>query len=86
MSDSNITLPPADEMLARLRSVIDERYLVEDFYPQLLKYAGSVKTVEGLELMITLAIFDYTEDLPETVAAGLLAAMPLWIQTMSEAL
>jgi hypothetical protein len=84
MTEKMITLPAADEMLARLRTVIDEPHTVANFYPKITRYAGQSKTVSGIEMMITLAIYDYAENLPPAVATGLHVALPRFVRALSE--
>jgi hypothetical protein len=82
MADKMITLPAADEMLARLRSVIDEPHAAANFYPKITKYAGQNKTVSGIEMMVALAIYDYAEGYPPAVATGLHVALPRFVRAL----
>ncbi len=48
-------------MLALLTSVLDIRYIVEKFYPSLLKSAGTELVASGVALVIILALSDFEE-------------------------
>jgi len=67
MNDEMITLPAADEMLTRLRSVIDEPHMAANLYPKITKYAGTRKTPEGI---------------PPAVARGLMVALPRFVRVL----
>ena len=74
--NDEITLPDAPEMMSRLRSVLDEPHAVAKLYPKITRHAGERKNRDGIELMLTLAICDYTENLPDVVATGLRMMLP----------
>ncbi len=82
MNDEMITLPDADEMLARLRSVMDVPHAVANFYPKITRYAGQDKTIAGIEMIILLAIHDYAVGCPAAVAAGLEVALPRFVRVL----
>jgi len=81
--DELITLPGADEIVARLRTVIDEPHAAEKLYPQVARRAGDRLTVNGLELMLTLAIHDYAKGYSPAVAATMYVALPDFIRVLS---
>jgi hypothetical protein len=83
MTDQRVTLPERDEMLRRLKSVIDEPHTTENFYPKLLKHAGQAKTGVGVGLMFQLAVFDYAGE-TGPVAAGLNVAAPSFMAVLVE--
>lgn len=68
-------LPQKDEMLQRLLAVDDNNHLQQSFYPMLLKYAGQSKVAAGVVLLLQLAIYDYTKDLPPMM--GVLVEMKM---------
>ena len=82
MNDEMITLPAADEMLTRLRSVIDEPHIEANLYPKITRYAGTRKTPEGIEMIVMLAIHDYAEGFPPAVARGLMVALPRFVRVL----
>lgn len=63
-SPKTITLPEREDMLRRLKSVMDEPHAVERFYPLILKNAGRELVGMGVVMMLQLAVADYTADLP----------------------
>ena len=64
MNKKTVTLPDRDEMLKRLLKVSDNSHAQERFYPILLQSAGRVLVAQGVVMMLTLAIYDYTEGMP----------------------
>lgn len=82
MDDETITLPAADEMLARLRSVMNEPHAVANLYPRITRDEGMRKTPEGIEMLVTLAIHDYAEGEPPAVLAGLYVALPRFVRVL----
>jgi hypothetical protein len=83
MNDTIITLPNADEMMRRLRSVMDETHAVANLYPNITKHAGEQKTPEGINLMVMLAVYDYADGLPTVVIAGLEVIIPDLVQALT---
>ncbi|MDO8514365.1 MAG: hypothetical protein Q7S50_02355 [bacterium] len=67
-----VTLPSREEMLERLKQVDDSPYMQEKFYPLLLRHAGSPKVPQGVVVILTLALADYTKEMPPQAAAGIL--------------
>jgi hypothetical protein len=61
---TEIVLPGRDDMLARLKSVIDEPHTEKGFYSLLLKHAGTRKDPAGIAMIFTLAIYDYAGQVP----------------------
>jgi hypothetical protein len=47
VTEKTVILPERDDMLRRLKSVIDEPHTEQNFYPLLLKHAGQPKTPGG---------------------------------------
>jgi hypothetical protein len=74
-----VTLPERDDMLARLKGVMDEPHAGQYFYPKLLKHAGQTKMPEGIALMFVLAIADYTAGLPASLGIALDLMLPRWV-------
>lgn len=54
--------PDCDDMLVRLKTVIDEPYYSEGFYPFILKYAGDRTNGMGVVVALALAVEDYCHD------------------------
>jgi len=73
MNEKVAILPNRDEMFGRLVRVSDEQHLQDCFYPILLRQAGQGREALGVVMMLTLAIRDYTKDMPSMV--GLLNGM-----------
>ena len=69
MSETRVVLPDRAEMIKRLIRVSDDAHLQERFYPILLKSAGRELVPAGIVMMLTLAIHDYTENLPPVIAS-----------------
>lgn len=82
MSEKVITLPGAEEMLARLIKVSDIGHAQEQFYPLLLEHAGTEKVAEGVTMMLVLAICDYTAGLPPMMAAVMFTMAPRFIDAL----
>lgn len=70
-SPKTIILPDREDMLRRLKSVMDEPHAVEQFYPLILKDAGRELVGMGVVMMLQLAIADYTAGLPPVMGAML---------------
>jgi hypothetical protein len=68
MDDFNIILPERDELHRRLLSVVDEPHIVSKLYPKIEEHAGRAFPVLGFVMMWTLAVSDYTRDLPPQMA------------------
>ncbi len=58
-----IVLPEYEDMLIRLRSVIDEDHVTRYFYPLILRYAGQQRNAQGVVTMLMMAISIYTNSL-----------------------
>lgn len=84
MADDRIALPSAEEMLKRLRSVMDEPHAVANLYPKITAHAGQRKAREGVEMLVLLAIYDYAGAYPEAVAAALQVALPRFVSVLTE--
>jgi hypothetical protein len=78
----SFTLPNKDEMLARLIAVNDNSHLQQKFYPRLLKDAGTVKVPMGVVMMLTLAVHDYTAEMPPMMAGILSMRLPDFIDAL----
>jgi hypothetical protein len=74
-----VTLPERDDMLARLKGVMDEPHAAERLYPLLLGHAGEEKAAEGIALMFILAIADYTQGLPPALGITLDLLLPRFV-------
>ena len=79
MTTATVTLPERDEMLRRLKSVIDEPHTEKGFYSLLLQHAGEEKAPEGVGLMFIMAIADYTAGLPPVLGRTLGIALPRFV-------
>jgi hypothetical protein len=79
MTIKTAVLPERDDMLARLKAVMDEPHAEQYLYPKLLKHAGQVKAPEGIALMFVLAIADYTAGLPPTLGIALDFMLPRFV-------
>ena len=67
-SPKTIILPDHEDMLRRLKSVMDEPHAVEQLYPLILKNAGRELVGMGVVMMLQLAIADYTAGLPPIIS------------------
>ena len=79
MTGKTVTLPQRDDMLARLKGVMNEPHAEHGFYPLLLRHAGQPKMPEGIALMFVLAITDYTRGMPDALAMGLDLMLPRFV-------
>jgi len=79
MTTATLILPERDNMLRRLKTVLDDPHAEAGLYPRLLKHAGQQKAPEGVVLMFMLAIADYTAGLPPTMELTLGIALPRFI-------
>jgi hypothetical protein len=79
MTYKTAVLPERDDMLARLKAVMDEPHAEQYLYPKLLRHAGQTKAPEGIALMFVLAIADYTAGLPASLGIALDFTLPRWV-------
>jgi len=84
MSKKVITLPNANEMMKRLRSVCDDGGMDERFYKaHLLPNAGRELVAEGIVLMLTLSIYDFiSSGYPRIMESILHGYVPMWIDAL----
>ena len=82
MIEKVITLPNRDEMLERLLKVSDNSHLQERFYPILLKQAGQERVLQGIVMMLALAIHDYVEGMPPVMANLMYMQAPDFIDAL----
>lgn len=62
MSDKKekvITLPDADDLAKRLRSIVTSEHEAERFHPILLRHAGCELVAAGVMLMLATAVNEY---------------------------
>ena len=78
---TEVVLPGRDDMLARLKSVMDEPHTESGFYSLLLEHAGQRKTPEGIGLMFVMAISDYAGQIP-VVQMTLGLALPRFVAVL----
>lgn len=69
MRERLTVLPDAAELLERLKGVDDDPYMVERFYPHIIKSAGQQFVAGGIVMFLTLAINDFVVEsqVPEMV-------------------
>lgn len=82
MSDKIIILPDREEMLRRLVAVNDSSHYQERFYPILLKQAGQERVAEGIVLMLSLAVHEYTAGMHHQMANLLFMEVPDFIDAL----
>jgi hypothetical protein len=83
MTESKIVvLPERDEMLRRLRSVLNVDHVNGGLYPLLLEYAGRAHEGSGVVMMLVLAISDYTKGLPPQVSSLLLTRLRAYVTAL----
>ncbi len=82
MINTEITLPDAETMMARLKEVTTEPDTVKKFYPLLTKYAGQVRVPEGVVMMLQTAIYEHTADLPITIVVAFNMSMNDYIDAL----
>lgn len=65
MSDlTTTTMPSQEDIVSRLTSVSAQPEFVQGFYPHVAKVAGRELAGPGVVMTLTLAIYDYTQDMP----------------------
>lgn len=77
-----VTLPKRDEMLRRLVSVSDESHFQERFYPILLQSAERELVAQGVVMMFSLAIYDYTKGMPPMMSGLVYMYVPKFIDVL----
>lgn len=85
MTEDWITLPPAEVIIERLRTVMDEPHAVAGLYPRIAAHAGQRKVPEGVEMLVRLAIYDYAGGYPQAVADALDVAVPRFTAVLVKA-
>lgn len=68
-----ITLPGRKEMLKRLTEVLNDPYLIENFFPLILEHSGRDKTSgEGVFNLVIMAIAEHLPHNPDPRTANIL--------------
>ena len=81
-SPKTTTLPEREEMMRRLKSVMDDSDAVENFYPLILKAAGSELVGMGVVMMLQMAIADFTADQTPFMALVLQSSVDAYITAL----
>lgn len=81
--DAVITLPDRATMLNRLLAVDTNDHVQERFIPLLLQHAGTEKVGEGIVMMISLAIHDYTQGMPPMMTNLMYMNMDRYIDALA---
>lgn len=68
-----VTLPSAEEIMARLKKVNDDDCMAERFYPLIAWEAGREPVAEGVVMMLALKIHDFVSSGYPPVMTGHLA-------------
>jgi hypothetical protein len=77
-------MPPADEMMTRLRGVLDSQNVIDYLYPGIIsKLADRDETVESVALVVLLTVSDYTKNLPVALAAAMNPITPALIEALT---
>lgn len=71
-----------DEIMRRLRSVLDEPTAVEMLYPLIARNAGHELAPQGIVLMLTMACVDYGKNYPPLVGETTRRFIPMWIDAL----
>lgn len=82
MTDELIALPNREELLERLLAVNDSSHLQQGLFQKLLTEAGTTKSVQGVAIMLSLALLDCIKDLPEQVAGIICRDAPNFIDAL----
>jgi hypothetical protein len=77
-----ITLPNREEMLKRLLLVDADGYLVEKFYPLLLKDAGRQLVAKGVVMLFIQTLHDYTDGMPPMMWSVMFSRVPDYIDAL----
>lgn len=59
--DQTIILPSSEEIVERLKQVLDDEYMAQKFYPLIAQYGGEQKVAMGVVMMLVLAIEDFMQ-------------------------
>lgn len=70
--DQVITLPDAEEIVARLKKAYNDSYMAERFYPLIAQEAGRELVAQGVVLMLSLKIHDFVASGYPPVMTGIL--------------
>ncbi len=84
MTMKTTKLLDAEAMLAKLVQVNGDAHLRQKFYPRLTKLAGYEMVAPGLVMALQLAIADYAEGMPASVAAVMEMNLDLWIDAITD--
>ena len=82
MSDELIVLPNKEELSERLLAVQDSSHLQQGLYQTLLAESGKEKSVQGVAIMLSLALLDYIKDLPQSVVGIVCSEAPNFIDAL----
>lgn len=82
MTDELIVLPNREELLERLLAVSDSSHLQQGLFQKLLTEAGTTKSVQGVAIMLSLALLNYIKDLPEQVVGIICSDVPNFIDAL----
>ncbi|MCQ3944717.1 MAG: hypothetical protein DPW11_02995 [bacterium] len=81
MNDKVITLPSADEMIARLMKVQDDE-LAQSLYRNVAQRAGEEKVAAGIIMMFSLGIYDVCQGYPPMMQNLLSYNIPAWVDAL----
>ena len=83
ISKKVVVMPSSEEILKRLRSVYNDDYMAERFYPLIAQSAGRQLVGEGVVMMLTLAIADFVrQGYPPQMEAILMMYAPMYIDAL----
>jgi hypothetical protein len=81
-TESRIVLDDATTLMQRLRAADPNPHAVERFYPLLTIHAGKPVVPAGVTVMLTLAISDYTKDMPKLMEHAMYTNIRLYSQAL----
>lgn len=84
MEEKVTTIPPAYELLPRLKAVDDNPYVVDMFYPRLLVLAGRELTGNGIALALSMAVYECTRDQSTFVRTAMNAGLYRYIAALTD--
>lgn len=82
MNDKIVQLLPQEDMLERLAKIDNDSHLQEKFYPLLLKHSGEEKTAAGIVLLVSLAIYDYSQGMPPFISSTLFGKADRFVEAL----
>lgn len=82
MNEKMVTLPERAEMFRRLLALNSNPHLVKYLYPRFLACAGEERTADGVVLLVTTTMQDYTSNMQPVMLRLTLNLAPLFVRLL----